>query len=153
MELVLKGGHSYIYSEYYSKTMVATRYTDKLGYTPIHISATEYPLFAGNAWAFRKVAPFLRRLDLAIQRLLEAGLIKYWMDDVISTRVRNTRRQQQEEEAGKNQEKDDNTIYQNDGEQVVLGLHHLQVTFYFLVFGYAIGLLTFLLEYLIYTLC
>ncbi|KAG7171101.1 glutamate [NMDA] receptor subunit 1-like [Homarus americanus] len=152
MEMVLEGGYSFIFSKYYSRTMVATSYTDKLGYTPIHISATEYPLFAGNAWAFRKGAPFLRRLDLAIQRLLEAGLITFWMDGVIFTRVRDTRRQQREEEAGKNQDNGNNVIYQEDDGQVVLGLHHLQVTFYLLMLGYGLGLLALLLEYLFYTL-
>ena len=53
MEKVLQGGFSFIYSYYYSRTRVATDLTDETGYTPVHISAIKYPLFAGNARVFR----------------------------------------------------------------------------------------------------
>ncbi|XP_071546566.1 uncharacterized protein [Panulirus ornatus] len=148
LELVLEGDYAFIYSKYYLKTLIATRYTDDSGYTPLHISATEYPLFAGNVWIFRRGTPFRRRLDLAIQRLLEAGLIAFWMDDVIATRVRNTRRNK--EEAGQVQGTDDMITFKKDDSQVVLGLHHLQVTFYLLLLGYYIAFVTFVVEYLVH---
>ncbi|XP_063869660.1 glutamate receptor ionotropic, delta-2-like [Scylla paramamosain] len=53
MALVLKGGFSYIDSYYFSQTLVSTFYTDESGYTPVHISTTQYPVFFGNAWGFR----------------------------------------------------------------------------------------------------
>ena len=53
MKRVVDGGFSYIYNYYYSKSLVATQYTDATGYTPVHISMSQYSLFAGNGWAFR----------------------------------------------------------------------------------------------------
>ncbi|XP_071546567.1 uncharacterized protein [Panulirus ornatus] len=141
MNLVLQGGYSFIYNKYYARTLIATRFTDDIGYTPIHISATEYPLFAGDAWACRRGAPFRRRLDLTIQRLLEAGLIAFWMDDVIATHVRNNRKKTQESLGS-----GANIIYQRDDGQVVLGLHHLQVTFYLLLLSYSLSFVVFLTE-------
>ncbi|KAG7160335.1 putative glutamate receptor ionotropic, kainate 2-like 22, partial [Homarus americanus] len=91
-------------------------------------------------------APFRHRLDLKLQRLLEAGLITFWMDDVISTHVRHTRRQQF-------QGSGDNIVYNEDDGQVVLSLHHLQVTFYLLLLGHVLGLITFLLEHILHRFC
>lgn len=53
MKRVVEGGFSYIYSYYYCKTLVATRYTDHTGYSPVHLGSIRYPLFSGNGWAFR----------------------------------------------------------------------------------------------------
>ena len=53
MKRALDGGFSYIDNYYFIKTLVSTFYTDDTGYTPAHISSTHYPLFVGNAWAFR----------------------------------------------------------------------------------------------------
>lgn len=53
MDKAVKGGFSYIYNYYYIRIMTDTQYTDGMGYTPIYFSKTMYPLFAGNAWAFR----------------------------------------------------------------------------------------------------
>ncbi|XP_045599635.2 probable glutamate receptor [Procambarus clarkii] len=146
MELVLKGDYAFIYSKYYSRTLVATNYTDEFGYTPIHISSEEYPLFAGNAWGFRTGAPFRRLLSLSIQRLLEAGLITFWMNDVISVYVREARTQKVAREARGQQAR---LMYKGAEGKVVLGLVHLQVTFYLLLFSYSLGLFIFLLELLL----
>ncbi|XP_071546586.1 glutamate receptor ionotropic, delta-2-like [Panulirus ornatus] len=148
LQLVLEGGYAFIYSKYFLKTLIATRYTDDFGYTPLHISATEYPLFAGNGWAFRRGTPFRRRLDRAIQRLLEAGLVTFWMDDVITTHVRNTWHIKQKDTNGSNA----NVLtYQKDDDEVVLGLHHLQVTFFLLFVGCSVALITFVMEQLVHT--
>ncbi|MPC64913.1 hypothetical protein E2C01_059035 [Portunus trituberculatus] len=100
MKRVVDGGFSYIYNYYYSKSLVATRYTDATGYTPVHISTSQYSLFSGNGWAFRRGAPFHSRFNKAILKFLDAGLVTFWMDDVINNYVRRERRRRAEETGG-----------------------------------------------------
>ncbi|XP_071527053.1 uncharacterized protein [Panulirus ornatus] len=152
MELVLQGGFSFVFSKYISKTFIAANYTDDLGYTAVHMSSTSYVLFAGSAWACRRGAPFRRDLDLAIQRLLEAGLINFWMEDVIATHVRNTRDNRNQHEAEQVPGHEAKLLYMDEDGQVVLGLHHLQVTFYLLLLGFGLSLFTFLSQHLLITL-
>ena len=53
VERLLQGRHSYIENQYTAIIAVRSRYTQESGYTPVHISATNYPVFAGVAWGFR----------------------------------------------------------------------------------------------------
>ncbi|KAK3856461.1 hypothetical protein Pcinc_037222 [Petrolisthes cinctipes] len=101
---VLDEDFAYFHSTYYMRLLVATRYTDPSGYTPIHISTSRLNLYSGNSFSFRPGAPFFHRFSLARQRLLEAGLINYWMDDVINTRTREARRM----DSGNGKESDTN---------------------------------------------
>ncbi|KAK8377099.1 hypothetical protein O3P69_013629 [Scylla paramamosain] len=142
IQKVLEGGFSFIYSYYYSRTRVATDFTDEKGYTPIHISTTKYPLFAGNARVFRPGAPFYRRISMATQHLIESGLITFWMDDVITLYVREERRSNVEGNVAKQ-----HTLFTSgDDGEVVLGLDHLQVTYYMLFIGHVTAFLSFVAE-------
>ncbi|XP_063869662.1 glutamate receptor-like [Scylla paramamosain] len=142
MKRVVDGGFSYIYNYYYSKSMVATTYTDDTGYTPVHLSRSKYPLFSGNAWAFRRGAPFRSHFNKAILKLLDAGLVTFWMDDVINNYVRRERRRRAQETGGQV------TIIALDDEEVVLGLRHMQGTFYTLMLGHSLAFIAFVTEYL-----
>lgn len=53
MEHLLNGRHSVIANQYKAIIEVRSRYTLESGYTPVHISHTVYPVFAGVAWGFR----------------------------------------------------------------------------------------------------
>ncbi|KAK4293413.1 hypothetical protein Pmani_033891 [Petrolisthes manimaculis] len=144
---VLDEDFAYFYSTYYMRLLVATRYTDSSGYTPIHISTSRVNLYSGNSFCFRPGAPFLHGFSLARQRLLEAGLINYWMDDVINTRTRQDRRK--ENGNGKGTDTNQQAIsVSNEGVegQVVLGLQHLQGAFIILLLGNALGCLAFVIE-------
>ncbi|XP_050691574.1 uncharacterized protein LOC126983121 [Eriocheir sinensis] len=139
---VLAGEFLY-FNNYYSIRVQVATHRGASADIPVHISTTKYPLFPGNGWAFRRGAPFIARFNLAIQRLLDAGLINYWMDDVINTYVTNKRLQ----DSGS--KRDGNLQAPTTGDvrgQVVLGLRHLQVTFYILFVGHAAGTLSFLAE-------
>ncbi|XP_063869622.1 uncharacterized protein LOC135105415 [Scylla paramamosain] len=188
MKRVVDGGFSYIYNYYYSKSLVATTYTDATGYTPIHISTSHYSLFSGNGWAFRRGAPFHSRFNKAILKLLDAGLVTFWMDDVINNYVRAERRRRAQETGGQV------TIIavinipflfdsllvvliisssssvcllltwsclpmwllkrrwrrkiRRVGDDVVLGLRHMQGTFYTLMLGHSLAFIAFVIEYL-----
>ncbi|XP_071532432.1 glutamate receptor ionotropic, kainate 4-like [Panulirus ornatus] len=138
MERVLDGGFSYIAYKTDIKVKISSLYYDRYGNTPLHLSTTEYPIFGGNSWGFRQGAPFLSQFRRMKQRLLEAGLIDYWLDDVIETKVRVIRG---------NRGVAGETVYSEvDGGQVVLALDHLQGVFYLLVVGYIVALLTYIGE-------
>ncbi|XP_063870824.1 glutamate receptor-like [Scylla paramamosain] len=141
MMRVLEGNFAYIDNYYFIKTLVSTYYTDRTGYTPVHISTTRYPLFGGNAWAFRKGAPFRARINNGIQRFLDAGLVALWMDEVIINHVRKERQALQERGDGPQL-----ALVKPSDNQVVLGLSHLQGTFYTLILGHTLASLSFFAE-------
>ncbi|XP_071524534.1 probable glutamate receptor [Panulirus ornatus] len=139
-ERVLSGGFSFITFKLYIRVGTAG-YQDKYGLTPFYLSTTEYPVFGGNSWGFRKGAPFLGEVRMIKQRLIDAGLVDYLTNDAIETYIRNNR-QKKGVEAFVYSEVEDG--------QVVLGLDHLQGVFYLLFLGYVIALATFLAEELTY---
>ncbi|XP_045122783.1 uncharacterized protein LOC123511189 isoform X2 [Portunus trituberculatus] len=140
MRKVLAGDFSYIHNYYVMRILLAT-HQQGAATIPVHISTTKYPLFPGNTWAFRPGSPFITRFNEGIQRLLDAGLIDFWMEDVIFTNV--TKRRIQE----KGSEGKINLSNANSHSQVVLGLLHLQVTFYLLFIGHTAAAFVFLTEH------
>ena len=53
LKLLLKGKHSYIEEKFVALVAVRSRYTSDSGYSPVHFSTTNYPVFAGMGWGFR----------------------------------------------------------------------------------------------------
>lgn len=53
MKQVLKGGYSFLTNKYYVSAIISTYYTNSLGYTPIHLSTKDYPIYSGFSWGFR----------------------------------------------------------------------------------------------------
>ncbi|XP_071523502.1 glutamate receptor ionotropic, delta-1-like [Panulirus ornatus] len=142
LSLVLRGRYSFITGKYYIQSIIAMNYTDDRGYTPLYISRREYTLWAGFIWAFRKGAPFGRSLSMLKQRLLEAGLVNYWTNDVMETRIRNDKKRR-----GKQTSVVVFVKEKVDGElQVVLGLSHLLSVFLLLLLGYSLAFLVLLAE-------
>ncbi|KAA0192262.1 Ionotropic receptor 131 [Hyalella azteca] len=138
---VLKGNHMFLTWKYYVSVILQDKYTDSRGHTPFHMSKREYN-FGGYGWGFRRGAPFRRRMDTGIQRLVEAGLIRKWLDDLTQLRAKN---------GIATPAKDDGSSQssENDGasnDLVVLGLGHLQASFYILVLGYVVASLVLFVE-------
>ncbi|XP_045122611.1 probable glutamate receptor [Portunus trituberculatus] len=137
---VMDGGFSYMRNYYAIRILKETYHSREAGDNPFHISTARYPLFAGNTWAFRRGTPFITRFDGALQRYLDSGLITHWMDDVISKHIREERQEK------KATSLTTSTYAMTDGGEVVLGLQHLQATFYILILGLAAASSTFILE-------
>ncbi|XP_071524617.1 glutamate receptor 4-like [Panulirus ornatus] len=55
VEQVLAGGFSYVTLKSYLKIGTESRYRDRYGVTPFHLSTTEYSILGGNSWGFRRV--------------------------------------------------------------------------------------------------
>ncbi|KAK4301570.1 hypothetical protein Pmani_026348 [Petrolisthes manimaculis] len=143
MTLVLGGGFAFVHTNYLNmQILVAAYYTDKIGYTPIHISTSKYPLFSGNSFGIRPGAPFLRRFRLTRQRLLEGGLMSFWTYDVMNTR----KRQLRQEQLSNKQSSEIPNIIQAGGGQVVLGFQHLLGAFVVLALGSILACLSFVTE-------
>ncbi|XP_071533868.1 probable glutamate receptor [Panulirus ornatus] len=144
---VLQGRYSFLTFRSPALPIIGATYTNRRGYTPIHIGRTDYTLFAGDAWAFRKGAPFRHRISEMMQHLLEAGLVIYWFNDVIEDYVRmNTMKM----ENGEDKRQGQGEIFKLDEGQGVLGLTHIQGAFYLQLLGSGVAFLTLLMENLVY---
>ncbi|XP_042218160.1 uncharacterized protein LOC121863533 [Homarus americanus] len=55
LERVVRGGHALLTWKYHIHNIVASRYTDTRGYTPVHIGRVEYFVSTGYGWGFRLV--------------------------------------------------------------------------------------------------
>ncbi|KAG7162304.1 Glutamate receptor U1-like 5, partial [Homarus americanus] len=128
LERVLYGGFSLLDLKTWTQIQVAKRYTDKHGNTPFHIGTTEYPVFGGNISKMK-------------QRLVEAGLLSLWLDELIKKEIK-----QNNTEEGK-----ERPLYtEQESGQVVLTLDHLQGAFYLSLLGCCLAFGTFLIEIFIH---
>ncbi|XP_064113638.1 uncharacterized protein LOC135220338 [Macrobrachium nipponense] len=135
MDLILAGHYSHVTR----KTIVWVDFlkAERRG-LPVYMSTTEYPVFGGYGWGFRKGAPFRDAIDKMKQRLIEAGLIDRWLNEVIKVQV----------EVSERKEFNGTLITRqaNEKEQRALSLENLQGSFYLLIIGYWIAVLVLLLE-------
>nr|XP_053641767.1 uncharacterized protein LOC128695285 [Cherax quadricarinatus] len=145
LQKVLEGHYTLIVWENNLIITIASHYTDSHGNTPYFISKKGVSIMAAFGWGFRKGAPFYQRFQRLMSRLEDAGLIKYWTQDVIATRVRENRAA-----AALNPQVvlgDTGT----DNTEVVLGMQHLQGAFYVLFLGSFFAILILLWENLSYS--
>ncbi|XP_071546555.1 uncharacterized protein [Panulirus ornatus] len=133
IERVLAGGFSYIsFKSTFLKDM-EDLYDEMKGDTPLHLGSTEYIVLGGNSWGARRGAPFTGQIVRMKQRMLEAGLITHWMDDLVRMRV-----------VMADKSRAGSTV--SSESHMVLGLDHLQGAFYLLLLGYIIAFFSFLGE-------
>ncbi|XP_069995697.1 probable glutamate receptor [Penaeus vannamei] len=140
---VMRGKFAIVEPKYYIKAIVAKNFTNRVGYTPLHVGRKEYAIFAGLAFGYRRGAPFRSKFSESKQRMIEAGLMKHWIDDVFeafSLKARNAKAKSGEDEL---------LQPMSNGGPVVLSLHHLQGAFYLLFIGCACASFSFLGEKLL----
>ncbi|XP_066963778.1 uncharacterized protein [Macrobrachium rosenbergii] len=148
MNRVLKGKHVLIVKKFRIKSIVAASYTNRFGYTPVYYSKAEY-FRSGHGWGFRRNAPFKRAIDLMKQRLIEAGLVYHWINQMIGSP-----RKKECKDANCFKEKEEKNAenaaqlgeLQGSSENVVLGLYHLQTVFYIFALGLTAALFAFMCE-------
>ncbi|XP_045107148.1 glutamate receptor-like [Portunus trituberculatus] len=85
---IQKGGFSLIDFEKYINIIIESRYTDAQGRTPFYISKQGFRHVIAFGWCFRKGAPYFSRFSDMMIRLDGAGIIDYWLKDVVAKRVR-----------------------------------------------------------------
>ncbi|XP_042213556.1 uncharacterized protein LOC121860462, partial [Homarus americanus] len=129
---VQEGGYTFISMVKHLTVIVASHYTDARGQTPFYISQRGVYSLPDYGWGFRKGAPFYTRFSTLMARLGDTGIMSYWIDDVIARHVKKTRDEASEAEKGGQPMTD-------DSREVVLGLHHLQGSFYLYCSGLQCG--------------
>ncbi|XP_071544966.1 glutamate receptor ionotropic, delta-2-like [Panulirus ornatus] len=145
LKKVLEGSYSLIDLENYISIIIDSRWADSFGNTPFYISKKGITMIASFGWSVRKGAPFYHRFGQLMFRLKDAGIITYWIDDVIATRVKKNR-----ETIAEDPQPDLGDTLDVDSSNEVLGMRHLLVPFYLLVLGCTIASLTLMTEYLIH---
>ncbi|XP_069161051.1 uncharacterized protein [Procambarus clarkii] len=124
-------------------------YEDILKNTRVNKVFAKLQVFHANG----RGAPFRLRFATLQQRLIEAGLVNYWLEDVLARKKSMANIQ-----TSQNQEVRElllctmlfvcHTMLQTDENHVVLGLDHLQGAFYTLLLGSCFALLVLLAEHL-----
>ncbi|XP_068240190.1 glutamate receptor ionotropic, kainate 2-like [Palaemon carinicauda] len=143
MHRVLDGYHAFFTWKYYIKTIIGSNFTAGLGYTPIHISREEF-IPGPTGWGVRKGAPFLDSLDRIQDKLVEAGIVEYWLRELFETAIWKGRMIRKNKIlGGEEQEKAYLLVgYETSQEgAVVLNLNHLQGAFFALFLGIILAFL------------
>nr|XP_053641768.1 glutamate receptor ionotropic, delta-2-like [Cherax quadricarinatus] len=141
LQKVLAGSYTLIDFENYVTIIVASRYTDTRGNTPFFVSKKTFSIMAAFGWGFRKGAPFYPRFHQLVSRLEDAGIVSYWIKDVIERRVRENRKT-----AALNSQSALITTPSGDQSNIALGIRHMQGAFYVVFLGSSVAFLTLLGE-------
>ncbi|XP_069951695.1 uncharacterized protein [Cherax quadricarinatus] len=141
LKKTLQGHYSLITGTNNIMITIASYYTDSHGNTPFFISKKGVTPMAAYGWGFRKGAPFYARFHQLMSRLEDAGIIKYWTEDVIARRVRKNRAA-----AALNPQVNLENTHMGESEVVVLGMQHMQGAFYLLFLGCFFAILILLWE-------
>ncbi|XP_064114658.1 uncharacterized protein LOC135220928 [Macrobrachium nipponense] len=144
LDKVLQGGYSLISRKFWALPDILR--IKRLG-LPVHRGTTEYQVFNGYSWGFRKGFPVLSTLDKIQQRLLEAGLIDLWMDQITEIMARDP-----SSAKPVNLELRKRESLENQGSQDarVLTTEHLQGAFFLMFIGYGISVVAMSIELLHY---
>ncbi|KAG7165816.1 Glutamate receptor-like 69 [Homarus americanus] len=142
LKRVLTGGFSLIVVKIHVRVHAGEIFFDQYGNSPYQLARTEYPIFGGNVWGFRQGAPFTSKISKMKGRLIEAGLLNLWLDDIIKTQTELKETEREREKLTLDTEE--------SSTQVVLGLDHLQGGFYLLLLGCYLAFLAFIAEMIVH---
>ncbi|XP_066985951.1 glutamate receptor U1-like [Macrobrachium rosenbergii] len=129
--------YAFITWRLYMEDRIAIKYTSSTGERQLHV-ATEDFFPSEIGWAMNPGCPFRQKFNKIIRRLLEAGLITKWLDQIIN-------------DPGRREAADVEALPRLEGPQP-LGLEQLQGIFYVFVIGNAISVLGFVVECVIRSL-
>ncbi|XP_064092281.1 uncharacterized protein LOC135205493 isoform X2 [Macrobrachium nipponense] len=135
LERVLAGHYAYITRNSWALTDLLRIEIENL---PIHTSISKYPVSCGYTWGFRKGSPLRAPIDKLQRRLVEAGLTKIWLREIvtkIAVEVRKTTKKLQSTAASAVR-----------GQNRALTMEHLQGAFLLLGIGFGVALLVWSLK-------
>ncbi|XP_068221268.1 glutamate receptor-like [Palaemon carinicauda] len=143
LKKVLNGQYSLLTSRNRISTVIESKYANDYGQTPFYLSKGGYYLSPDLGWCFRKGAPIHHRFAQLANRLIEGGIIDYWLKDVMALNIKRNQKQQNEQ----NGKPDSKEIYDNvDDSKVILRMEHLIGVFLTFLLGIFIGCFVFLAE-------
>ncbi|XP_066957609.1 uncharacterized protein [Macrobrachium rosenbergii] len=140
LEKVKRGHYSLLGTRNKMYSLIASYHLDTYGRSPFHFSKTTYRIASDLGLGFRKGVPFRRRLSQLINRLTEGGIINLWIQDVLDTRIKESR------DEITDQEEEEISLAQAAEKQIVLRMTHLMGVFLIFLSGNGIALVSFVVE-------
>ncbi|XP_068238917.1 glutamate receptor ionotropic, delta-2-like [Palaemon carinicauda] len=145
LEKIVQGGYSFLVTRTRVRTDIATKYTDEYGRTFIYTSKQSYKILSDFGWGFRKGSPYYNLFVGIFNRLIDAGIIDYWIAESIASRVRQIRKETQGADVSSSIDVDN--LFESN--EVVLKTRHFIGVFLVMLAGFSIALPTLLVENLI----
>ncbi|XP_066970136.1 glutamate receptor ionotropic, delta-2-like [Macrobrachium rosenbergii] len=139
LERVLGGRYAYITRNSWALTDLLRIEIENL---PIHTSISKYPVSCGYTWGFRKGSPLRAPIDKLQRRLVETGLTKIWLREIvtkIAVKVRQTSKKLQS-----------TVTTAGQGQNRALTMEHLQGAFLLLSIGFGVALAVLVFEVIRY---
>ncbi|KAK7086540.1 hypothetical protein SK128_005979, partial [Halocaridina rubra] len=146
LQRILKGGFSFLSWSLTIKTEIDSYHTDDFGNTPYYTGKKGSPMLTDFGWGFRRGAAFQRHFGQMMNRLIEAGILGKWKEQIMTSRVKQIR----ENIRVREQPEYDDITYQQTRDQVPLRIDHLQGVFLLMAVGYGIAFIILLCEKLAY---
>ncbi|KAK7056579.1 hypothetical protein SK128_023922 [Halocaridina rubra] len=124
-----------------TRLTIAVKFTDRAGRPLVHLPGFEL-LQERIAWPMQQYAPYKRRFDELIKRVVQAGLVQKWLQSIIFeeqglAKIRQYATSEKDKE-----------VTALKSEQVVLSLEHFQGPFFVLLLGCLAGGIALLFEIL-----
>lgn len=151
LKKTLKGGYSLLGVKKVLQSAIALDFTDDFGQTPLYISRENYHLVTDFGWSLRKGAPYLRLFSNTITRLVDAGLIDHWMEEVVASRVRETRKSKKEKTNNLDIFHDVGVQELMVNNEVILGTRHLIGVYLVTLVGIGVSFLVLAGEKVVHT--
>ncbi|XP_076029745.1 ionotropic receptor 21a-like isoform X2 [Oratosquilla oratoria] len=146
MQRVLEGDFAFMNSGTFLRYQVADKYTDEYGRQMLHIAKECFVPFR-IGFGMPRFAVFTRRFNNVIRRVVEAGMVTRWFQDLVDKAEQKQRRKARGKSASYGDD-DDGDTEEAMTTTSVLSLHHLQGPIYLLLIGYGLSLIIFFLELL-----
>ncbi|XP_042202981.1 glutamate receptor ionotropic, delta-1-like [Homarus americanus] len=125
-----------------TRLLVAVKYTDRNGQPLVHLPGFEL-LQERIAWPMQQYAPYKRSFDKYINRVVQAGIVEEWLQEIIFQEQSLLRKERMETSGVGDSVGGGST---EGGGQVILSLEHFQGPFYVLLLGFLAGALVLVLE-------
>ncbi|XP_018012552.2 ionotropic receptor 21a [Hyalella azteca] len=137
---VLHGDFAFMNSGRFLRYLVASNFTDVYGQAKLHVTKECFvPFRIGFATPLFSV--YTGRFSEVINRLVEAGLVTKWFNEILQEAAQQQRLKARHELGGLG-----SSITEEPGASVVLGLYHLQGAFILLLSGLCFSFLGFIGE-------
>ncbi|XP_066978908.1 glutamate receptor ionotropic, kainate glr-3-like [Macrobrachium rosenbergii] len=135
---VMKGSYALIATKNRLRYIVAMTYMDGLGQTPFYIGKKDYT-----------IASDFCRFSQVLRRLSDAGLMSYWLQDVMNSRFRQIRRITRERWRLQKQGAWEVDEFEQDRNKIVVSTRHMTGVYLAILLGYIASSVIFIAENLV----
>ncbi|XP_068242525.1 glutamate receptor-like [Palaemon carinicauda] len=147
LDKVTKGNYALLVTHNRMSLAIALNYMDDRGQTPFYASKTSYTVASDFGWGFRKGFPYFSRFSQMLNRLTEAGLIDYWLKDVLNSEFRKIRRRNRE-----TRDPSEALKYSNldqDQNEIIVTTRHMIGVYLTVILGFFLSFVAFFAELIV----